>query len=64
MGSPRRDHIKSGLYTAVVLKRDRPSGALVHGTVKDILANSPMHPDGLKVRIESGQAGRIRQVRF
>ncbi len=46
----------------IVLKKDQKSGALTRGVVKDILTNSPTHPHGIKVRLEDGSVGRVRQI--
>lgn len=55
----RRAAVQRGLRVAVVLKEDQPTGALTEGIVQDILTNSAQHPRGIKVRLESGQVGRI-----
>ncbi|MCI5123137.1 MAG: YwbE family protein, partial [Candidatus Electrothrix sp. AR5] len=36
------------------------SGRLTEGVVKDILTNSSFHPHGIKVRLESGDVGRVK----
>jgi uncharacterized repeat protein (TIGR03833 family) len=46
----------------IVLKKDQRSGKLTQGIVKDILTQSPIHPHGIKVRLESGEIGRVKQV--
>jgi uncharacterized repeat protein (TIGR03833 family) len=43
----------------VVQKHDQRTGRLTEGIVKDILTNSPTHPRGIKVRLESGIVGRV-----
>jgi len=58
----RREDIKSGLKVAIVLKKDQRTGALTEGTVKDILTNSAFHPHGIKVRLEDGQVGRVKEI--
>jgi uncharacterized repeat protein (TIGR03833 family) len=57
-----RAEIKPGLEVAIVLKKDQGSGALTHGRVKDILTKSPTHPHGIKVRLESGAVGRVKEI--
>ena len=47
---------------AVVLKKDQRSGRLTEGTVKDLLTKSSFHPHGIKVRLEDGQVGRVKEV--
>ena len=62
MDGTRRIDIKPGLSVAVVLKKDQQTGALTKGIVKDILTNSPTHPHGIKVRLESGEVGRVKEI--
>jgi uncharacterized repeat protein (TIGR03833 family) len=62
MSGQYRKNIKSGLKVAIVLKQDQRSGHLTEGTVQDILTNSPNHPHGIKVRLESGEVGRVKEV--
>ena len=62
MEGNRRDNIKPGVKVAVVLKQDQRSGKLTEGIVKDILTNSPSHPHGIKVKLESGQVGRVKTI--
>jgi len=62
MDGTRRIEIKPGLNVAIVLKKDQRTGALTKGIVKDILTNSPTHPHGIKVRLESGDVGRVKEI--
>lgn len=62
MNGQRREDIKPGLKVAIVLKKDQRTGALTEGTVKDILTNSAFHPHGIKVRLEDGQVGRVKEI--
>lgn len=62
MSGTRRANIHSGLEVQIVLKQDQRSGALTQGIVKDILTNSPNHPHGIKVRLESGDVGRVKVI--
>jgi uncharacterized repeat protein (TIGR03833 family) len=57
-----RRNITPGLKVQIVLKADQRSGKLTAGTVKDILTRSPTHPHGIKVRLETGQVGRVKQI--
>ncbi len=54
--------MKSGLKVLTVLKKDQRSGKLTEGIVKDILTKSPTHPHGIKVRLESGEIGRVKKI--
>jgi uncharacterized repeat protein (TIGR03833 family) len=63
MQGNQRSTIKPGQKVAIVLKDDQQSGKLTEGVVKDILTNSPTHPHGIKVRLVSGQVGRVKEIR-
>ncbi len=63
MGGNQRASIKAGMKVAIVLKADQQSGRLTEGVVKDILTNSPTHPHGIKVRLVSGQVGRVKEIK-
>jgi uncharacterized repeat protein (TIGR03833 family) len=58
-----RVNIKPGLRVLVVLKADQRSGRLTEGIVKDILTRSAVHPHGIKVRLESGLVGRVKEIK-
>ncbi len=60
-GQNRKD-IHRGLCVDIVLKKDQPTGKLTRGIVKDILTNSPIHPRGIKVRLQDGQIGRVQVI--
>ncbi len=62
MDGTKRANIKPGLRVAIVLKKDQLTGKLTEGVVKDILTNSPTHPHGIKVRLESGEVGRVKKI--
>jgi uncharacterized repeat protein (TIGR03833 family) len=58
----RRADIKAGSRVRIVLKQDQRSGRLTEGIVQDVLTNSPEHPYGIKVRLETGEVGRVKQI--
>jgi len=62
MDGTRRSDIRRGLRVKVVLKRDQGSGKLTEGVVKDILTRSASHPRGIKVRLATGEIGRVRVI--
>ena len=62
MDGQKRSSIKAGLEVKIVLKQDQKSGQLTEGVVKDILTKSPSHPHGIKVRLVSGEVGRVKEV--
>jgi uncharacterized repeat protein (TIGR03833 family) len=57
-----RSDIQRGAKVAIVLKKDQRTGTLTNGTVKDILTKSPQHPHGIKVRLETGEIGRVKKI--
>jgi len=62
MNVEKRANIKPGTKVRVVQKQDQPSGKLTEGIVKDILTHSPNHPHGIKVRLQSGIVGRVKEI--
>lgn len=62
MDGTKRSNIKPGLHVAIVLKEDQRTDKLTEGYVKDILTNSPKHPHGIKVRLETGEVGRVKKI--
>jgi uncharacterized repeat protein (TIGR03833 family) len=62
MDGQNRKDIKPGLKVEIVLKQDQRSGKRTLGVVKEILTKSPHHPHGIKVRLESGEVGRVQAI--
>ena len=62
MDGTRRSDIKPGSRVSIVLKKDQRTGKLTEGIVKDILTSSPVHPHGIKVRLEIGDVGRVKEI--
>ncbi len=62
MEGTERANIRRGSRVSIVMKEDQRSGKLTEGMVKDILTNSPIHPHGIKVRLETGQVGRVKKI--
>ena len=62
MDGTRRSNIKPGLLVRIVLKQDQLSGKLTEGIVRELLTNSATHPHGIKVRLVSGQVGRVKEI--
>jgi uncharacterized repeat protein (TIGR03833 family) len=58
----KRSDLKTGIHVKVVLKEDQRTGKLTEGIVKDILTKSPNHPHGIKVRLETGEVGRVKEI--
>jgi uncharacterized repeat protein (TIGR03833 family) len=63
MSSIERVDIKPGQRVLVVLKSDQRSGKLTEGVVKNILTRSTAHRHGIKVRLESGLVGRVKEIK-
>lgn len=62
MSGQQRSAIKPGIQVAIVLKQDQATGKTTTGIVKDILTKSPNHPHGIKVRLVTGEVGRVKQI--
>lgn len=62
MEGTKRDNIKLGGKVNVVEKQNQRSGKLTEGVVEKILTNSKTHHHGIKVRLESGQVGRVKEI--
>lgn len=62
MNGHTRSTISQGIKVRIVLKADQRSGKLTEGIVKDILTNSPTHPHGIKVRLTTGEVGRVKEI--
>ncbi len=57
-----RNDIKIGMRVKVVQKQDQSSGNLTEGIVSKILTNSQSHPHGIKVMLENGIVGRVKEI--
>lgn len=62
MNGQNRADIVPGIEVLIVLKKDQRTGILTKGIVKDILTKSSFHPHGIKVRLEDGQVGRVKEI--
>jgi uncharacterized repeat protein (TIGR03833 family) len=62
MNGTERKEIKPGLQVEIVLKHDQRSGKLTRGIVKDVQTKSSHHPHGIKVRLETGEVGRVKEI--
>jgi len=57
----KRVEIKYGMNVGIVLKEDQSTGYTTYGKVQKILTNSLTHPHGIKVRLSSGEVGRVKE---
>ncbi|TCO79537.1 YwbE family protein [Marinisporobacter balticus] len=62
MNGTKRENIKVGRKVMVVQKQDQRSGKLTEGVVQRILTKSPNHHHGIKVMLESGIVGRVKEI--
>ena len=62
MNGQHRKDIKPGLQVDIVLKQDQRTGKRTRGIVRDILTNSAQHPHGIKVRLATGEVGRVQEI--
>jgi len=62
MNGNNRMDIKVGAHVKVVQKQDQRTGRLTEGIVQAILTKSGTHPHGIKVRLEDGIVGRIKEI--
>jgi uncharacterized repeat protein (TIGR03833 family) len=60
-GKSRKD-ITPGLRVNITQKQHQRSGRLTGGIVKDVLTKSAYHPHGIKVRLETGEVGRVQEI--
>lgn len=63
MNFKNRSDIKEGMQVFIVEKHHQKSGELTEGTVQKILTKSPFHPYGIKVRLTSGEVGRVKIIK-
>lgn len=62
MEGTRRDDIKPGLSVMVELAEDKRTGRLTGGKVKEVLTTAPIHPHGIKVMLDDGKVGRVKEI--
>ncbi len=63
MSKPNRSALAPGTEVLIVQKQDQRSGRLTEGVVQDILTRSSTHPHGIKVRLASGEVGRVQALK-
>jgi len=62
MNGTKRTDVKIGTHVKIVMKEDQQTDELTEGIVKDILTKSPKHSYGIKVRLETGEVGRVKEI--
>jgi len=58
-----RSDISVGLYVGIVLKKHQRSGEITEGIVKRILTKASQHPHGIKVMLDTGEVGRVKEIK-
>lgn len=62
MSGKIRKNVCIGMEVNIVLKEDQRNGTLTNGIVEKILTNSSTHPHGIKVRLETNEVGRVKEI--
>ena len=62
MGGNNRSDLQIGSRVRVVEKENQKSGILMEGVVTAILTKSAFHPHGIKVRLDNGSVGRVKNI--
>ncbi len=60
-GQQRQD-VRVGARVRIVEKQNQRMGVTTEGVVRELLTRSAFHPHGIKVRLESGQVGRVKEI--
>lgn len=62
MEGTRREDIKPGIAVLVELREHKRTGLLTEGRVSEVLTTAPIHPHGIKVRLDNGLIGRVKEI--
>lgn len=62
MKGTKRKNLKPGMEVRIVLKKDQRTGELTEGVVRELLTKSGQHPHGIKVRLTTGEVGRVKEI--
>ena len=62
MEGTKRSNIQIESHVEIVQKHHQRTGELTDGYVTQILTKSPNHPHGIKVRLETGEVGRVKNI--
>ena len=62
MEGTKREDIRPGLAVLVELQEDRRTGKLTGGKVQEVITTAPVHPHGIKVKLENGMIGRVKEI--
>jgi uncharacterized repeat protein (TIGR03833 family) len=62
MTGQTRSEIRPGMKVRVVEKQNQRTGKLTEGVVQRLLTKSAFHPHGIKVMLENGIVGRVKEI--
>ena len=62
MSVSERNKINIGSHVLVDEKQNQRTNVLTEGYVQKILTNSKNHPHGIKVMLDNGVVGRVKEV--
>ncbi|HAC20898.1 MAG TPA: YwbE family protein [Porphyromonadaceae bacterium] len=62
MDGRKRSNVRPGQLVNIVLKADQRTGELTEGIIKRLLTKSPNHPHGIKVQLDTGEVGRVKEI--
>lgn len=62
MDPKKKSNIQLDMLVEIVQKKHQESGELTEGLVKRILTKSSNHPHGIKVMLDTGEVGRVRNI--
>ena len=57
-----RSNIEPGKKVTIVLKKDQRTGKLTEGIVEKLLTSAAKHTRGIKVKLVSGEVGRVQEI--
>lgn len=62
MDGKNRKDVRPGQLVEIVMKADQRTGTLTKGIVQRLLTKSATHPHGIKVQLETGEVGRVKNI--
>ncbi len=62
MPGTKRSAVGVGMHVGIVTKEDQSTGYITYGIIQRILTKSATHPHGIKVRLETREVGRIKEI--
>lgn len=62
MDGNKRTNVKIGAKVKIVQKNHQRTGQLTEGVVEKLLTKSANHPHGIKVMLEDGTVGRVKEI--